>query len=105
MILTEKGDIFTIDINKGNDLLPIGTVVTLRFVEQAIMIYGRKQQQEDKDKIWDYVACPYPQGHISDESNIFFNHKQIREIIFKGFESEGEMILRQEILEKDGNQK
>jgi len=40
------------------------------------------------------VACPYPQGHLSDEMNILFNHENITEVIFKGFESEGELVLR-----------
>ncbi|HLR54932.1 MAG TPA: DUF4176 domain-containing protein [Pseudogracilibacillus sp.] len=101
--MTEKKDIFALNINKGNELVPIGTVVIVDFVEQAVMIYGRKQQQEDKNEIWDYVACPYPQGHLSDETNIFFNHDQIQQIIFKGFETEGEVTLRQEILEKGGH--
>lgn len=101
--MTDKNDIFTLNINKGKDLLPIGTVVMVGFVDQAVMIYGRKQQQADKDKIWDYVACPYPQGHLSDETNIFFNNEQIKQIIFKGFESEGEITLRQEILDKGDN--
>jgi len=100
--MTDKNDIFTLNINKGKDLLPIGTVVMVGFVDQAVMIYGRKQQA-DKDKIWDYVACPYPQGHLSDETNIFFNNEQIKQIIFKGFESEGEITLRQEILDKGDN--
>src|SRR5699024_237850 len=101
--MTDKNDIFTLNINKGKDLLPIGTVVMVGFVDQAVMIYGRKQQQADKDKIWDYVACSYPQGHLSDETNIFFNNEQIKQIIFKGFESEGEITLRQEILDKGDN--
>src|SRR5699024_8425346 len=100
--MTDKNDIFTLNINKGKDLLPIGTVVMVGFVDQAVMIYGRKQQA-DKDKIWDYVACTYTQVHLSDETNIFFNNEQIKQIIFKGFESEGEITLRQEILDKGDN--
>jgi len=34
------------------------------YVEQAVMIYGRKQQQSDQQKVCDYVACPYPQGAL-----------------------------------------
>lgn len=69
--MTESYNIDSLDIKKGNQLLPIGTVVTLNFIEQAVMIYGRKQQQAEKPNIWDYVACPYPQGHISNETNVF----------------------------------
>ncbi|GAB3790423.1 DUF4176 domain-containing protein [Virgibacillus kimchii] len=53
--------------------------------------------------MWDYVACPYPQGHLSDDTNVFFNHERITDIIFKGFESEGELILRKKILGLTGD--
>jgi hypothetical protein len=83
----------SIVIDKGTDLLPIGTVVLLESILQPVMIYGRLQQQADQDeKVWEYVACPYPQGHISDETKVFFNHVQIKQVIFKGFESEGEKL-------------
>ena len=86
-------------IDKGTDLLPIGTVVLLESILQPVMIYGRLQQQADQDeKVWEYVACPYPQGHISDETNVFFNHVQIKQVIFKGFESEGEKIMKEKLL-------
>ncbi|WP_071461495.1 DUF4176 domain-containing protein [Bacillus massilinigeriensis] len=87
-------DINSLKIDKGSNWLPIGTVLLLEQLEQPLMIYGRFQQQVGKGKTWDYVACPYPQGHISDETNVFFNHTEIKRIIFKGFESEGEIKMR-----------
>lgn len=63
------------------------------------MIYGRMQQQADQEgKVWEHVACPYPQGHISDEKNVFFNHEQIKQVIFKGFEFEGEKLMKEKLL-------
>lgn len=81
----------------GSDLLSVETVVNIDFIKQAVMIVERKQQQADKQKIWDYVACPYPQGHLSDETNVFFNHEHINDVMFKGFESEGELALRHKL--------
>lgn len=100
--MTDKNNIYSLDIKKGNELLPIGSVVNIGMVEQAVMIYGRMQEQDEK-KMWDYVACPYPQGHLSDDTNVFFNHERITDIIFKGFESEGELILRKKILGLTGD--
>ena len=54
--------------------LPIGTVVTLVNGTKPIMIYGRKQMQEGNDRIWDYVACLYPEGNLGDRYNVFFQH-------------------------------
>lgn len=98
--MTENENIYSLAIKKEDQLLPIGTVAILNFIEQAVMIYGRKQQQADRPNIWDYVACPYPQGHISNETNVFFNHDHIEDVVFKGFESEGELTLRHKILGK-----
>ncbi|MEY9865995.1 hypothetical protein ABIE66_001374 [Peribacillus sp. B2I2] len=88
-------------IDKGNELLPIGTIVTLDIFPQPLMVYGRMQQQAEKVSVWEYVACPYPQGHISDESNVFFNHEQIKQVIFKGFESKGEKIMKEKLKSLD----
>jgi hypothetical protein len=90
-------EINSLAIDKGNDLLPIGTVVLLDIIAQPLMVYGRMQQQADKEGVWDYVACPYPQGHISEETNVFFNHVQIKQVIFKGFESEGEQLMKEKL--------
>ncbi|WP_425572161.1 DUF4176 domain-containing protein [Paraliobacillus ryukyuensis] len=35
------------------------------------MIYGRKQLQDDKSVIWDYVVCHIPKG-IFQKKAIFF---------------------------------
>lgn len=87
------------NMTPGQALLPIGTVVTVSFVEQAVMIYGRKQKQADKEGIWDYVACPYPQGHISEDTNVFFHHDQIDKVVFKGLETNGEFAMRERLKE------
>jgi hypothetical protein len=80
-------------------LLPIGSVVVLEEKGQELMIYGRKQLQQDSDAEWDYVACPYPHGNISKDYNIFFNHKSIHTVIFLGYENERELELRKILLE------
>ena len=41
---------------------PIGTVVTLVNGNRPLMIYGRKQIQNESDILWDYVACFYLAG-------------------------------------------
>ncbi|WP_042221356.1 DUF4176 domain-containing protein [Oceanobacillus manasiensis] len=69
------------------------------------MIYGSKQEQGDNKEVWDYVACPFPQGHLSYESNIFFNDDHIKEVIFKGLESEGELVLQKRLQEVSGEGK
>lgn len=74
-------------------------VVTLVNGTKPIMIYGRKQMQQGKQKIWDYVACLYPEGNIGDEYNVFFQYEEIAKIHYIGMESEDESRL-QEILNR-----
>lgn len=81
--------------------LPIGTVVTLVNGTKKIMIFGRRQFQAGHTMEWDYVACLYPEGNITDEYNIFFNHGEIDTVYFNGYEDEEELKLKV-ILNKSG---
>lgn len=78
--------------------LPIGSVVRLVGGEKKIMIFGRKQQQVPPGKVWDYVACLYPEGNLSEKYNVFFNHGEIEEIFFLGYEDDEEIFTRDLLL-------
>lgn len=68
------------------ELLPIGTVVTLRGGIRKIMIIGVKIAQQDKpDVVYDYVGVLYPEGFLGDEGNFMFNQSDINDVIFKGY--------------------
>lgn len=77
--------------------LPIGSVVLLEGGKKRLMIYGRIQQQEGADKIWDYIGCLYPEGHISKEFTYLFNHDDIEKVFNEGYRDEEEEEF-QEIL-------
>ena len=81
------------------EYLPIGTVVTLVGGEKKIMIYGRKQIQSGTNKKWDYVACLYPEGNISEKYTVFFNKTEIEKVYFVGYVDEEEIVTR-ELLKK-----
>lgn len=74
---------------KITELLPIGTIVLLKEGEKRLMINGIKQTNAEGDgKEYDYLGILYPEGHIGDEFLYLFNHEDISEIIFKGFEDD-----------------
>ncbi|KGG79581.1 hypothetical protein Y919_11200 [Caloranaerobacter azorensis H53214] len=75
-------------------LLPIGTIVLLKGFEKKIMIFGRKINRIQENKIYDYLGCFYPEGYIGDNYNIFFMHNSIDKIYFKGYEDSKEKIFR-----------
>ena len=69
--------------------LPIGTVVTLQKATKRIMIIGYCPISEDKT-MYDYSACLYPEGVISQDKTLVFNHEQIAQIHYTGLEDEEE---------------
>lgn len=70
------------------DLLPIGTVVLLQDAQKKLMIYGIGQTDAENDIDYDYIGVLYPEGNMGDGSQFLFNHEDIAEIIFKGYEDE-----------------
>ena len=69
-------------------LLPIGTVVRLEGGKKKLMIFGVKQTREDTDETYDYLGVLYPEGNVGAEYQILFNHDQIEEIYFRGYETD-----------------
>lgn len=79
------------------EYLPIGTVVLLKNGKKKIMIYGRKQLN-DKNELFDYVACLYPEGNINDDFNFLFNHEDIEEVVATGFSNEEDKEFVKKVL-------
>ena len=83
-------------------LLPIGSVVLLKEGNKRVMICGRVQAQVEKEKIYDYVACYYPEGIIDSNKLFFFNREDIEMVFFIGFQDPEEFKFRGEVLAKVG---
>ena len=81
-------------------LLPIGSVVLLKEAEKRLMIYGIKQINEADGKVYDYIACLYPEGNIGEEYNYLFNHDDIEKVDFIGY-VDAEFQLFRETLAKE----
>ncbi len=93
--------------------LPIGTVVMLRGGKKKLMINGFACKDLDTgDKIYDYSGCVYPEGVLSFDRAIVFDHDQIEKVFYMGYVDEDEPIfkeklrfgveeLKRQVLEKD----
>ena len=73
------------------DLLPIGSIVFLKDSEKRLMIIGVMQSDASKNwsryrKEYDYLGVLYPEGYIGNHVQYLFNHEDIREVVFRGFE-------------------
>lgn len=85
-------------------LLPNGSIVLLKGGNKRLVIYGRKQlvtgegeedietQEENitEQAMYDYIGVPYPEGYINQEYTYVFNHSDIIDIVFRGYEDEEE---------------
>ena len=83
-----------------NKYLPIGSVVLLKGGTKRTMIYGRMQLSIDTGKMYDYIACFYPEGNVSKNFTFLFDHSQIEEVIFEGFSDEEDKSFVHNILEE-----
>ena len=67
------------------NLLPIGSVVLLKDATKKLMIIGIMQVKESENKTYDYLAVPYPEGYLGQDTNFLFDHEDINDIIFLGY--------------------
>ena len=82
-----------------NNLLPIGSVVLLKDGTKKVMITGFCVKVQDQDKIYDYCGCLYPEGIISSEQNLVFDHSQIVKLIHKGYLDDEEKQFKEKLAE------
>jgi len=83
-----------------SDLLPLGSVVTIKDVEPDVIIIGRVAGKSGENKVYDYVGAPYPVGVVDSDQLAFFNHDDIDDIDFIGCKNDIEADFRQKVLDK-----
>lgn len=76
-------------------LMPVGTVVRLEDAEKRLMIIGILQKNNDS-KIYDYMGVPYPEGFLDGDNLFLFNHKDVADVSFLGYDD----IERQAFIKK-----
>lgn len=85
------------DIDIKNEFLPIGTVVLLKEATRKVVIIGFAVVESGSSNVWDYLACAYPIGVISSESNLLFNREQIDKVVSLGYSDEEEKSFRSKL--------
>ena len=68
-----------------DELLPIGSIVTLPDINFRMMIIGIKQLSADNHE-YDYMGVPYPSGLVGEDSMLMFNQDEIVEVNYVGFQ-------------------
>ena len=74
--------------NDVRDLLPIGSVVLLKNAKKKLMIFGVRQTNSKTGQEYDYIGVLYPEGNMGEEIRFLFDHSDIDQIIFKGYDDD-----------------
>lgn len=83
-----------------NKYLPIGTVIRLKNGNKRIMITGFCCKIENNpNKIYDYTGCLYPEGYISNDDILLFDHDQIERIYHLGLIDDEQTKLNKTLVE------
>ena len=64
--------------------IPIGSVVMLKGGSKRAMVIGFCCL-DDKKKMYDYAGCLYPEGVLSSDKTLLFDHNQIERIYCLGY--------------------
>ena len=81
-------------------LLPIGSVVLLNNGTKKVMITGfYSVPANDSSKVYDYCGCLFPEGVISSEQNLLFDHSQIMRVCYMGYTSDEDKEFKAKLAE------
>ena len=73
-------------------LLPLGTIVINDLEKnEKVLIIGRLVKKELDGEVFDYCGCTSPLGIQANEELIFFNHNDVKRLLFIGYQDEEEL--------------
>lgn len=85
---------------KYEKYFPIGTVVKLKGATKRCMIIGFCAMTNDNnEKVYDYSGCLYPEGLVSSNQTLLFDHDQIAQIYHFGLTDEEEKTFQTKLKE------
>jgi len=85
--------------NNYKKYLPIGTIVNLKSDKKNLMISGFCIISQDDNKMYDYIACLYPEGMLDPNKSIVFDHHEIENVHFLGYINDEEKKFKTELQE------
>lgn len=80
------------------DFLPLGSIVKIRGSIRKTMIIGRGllTAVDGKALFFDYGGVLYPEGIMGDQI-IYFNHQDVEEVVYKGYENEENEQMKKQL--------
>ena len=83
-----------------NKYLPVGTVVLLQNGSKRVMINGFCTMDANKpDKIYDYSGVLFPEGSLSSDQTLLFDHSQIVRVDHYGLDDQEEKEFKAKLVQ------
>ena len=79
--------------------LPLGTVCRLKNGQKSIMVSGFGAINVSEKKIYDYMGVLYPEGQITSDVSLMFDHDQIEKVEFMGYNTDENTEFQKELSE------
>ena len=80
--------------------LPVGTVVLLENGTKRVMINGFCTMDANKpDKIYDYSGVLFPEGSLSSDQTLLFDHSQIVRVDHYGLDDQEEKEFKVKLVQ------
>lgn len=80
------------------EYLPVGSVVLLKGGKKKTVIMGILQMNaENPERVYDYVGVPYPEGYLGQGSSYLFDHSDIDQLVYYGYNDAERQKLIQSI--------
>ena len=80
--------------------LPVGTVVLLENGSKRVMINGFCTMDANKpDKIYDYSGVLFPEGSLSSDQTLLFDHSQIVRVDHYGLDDQEEKDFKVKLVQ------
>ena len=81
-------------------VLPIGTVVLLKNGTKRVMINGFCTMDASKpEKVYDYSGVLFPEGSLSSDQTLLFDHEQIVRVDHLGLDDDEEKAFKVKLKE------
>ncbi len=86
--------------NESVNYLPLGSIVIVKGGVKKYMIIARALQVKinGQDHFFDYGACTYPEGVVSDQL-VYFQHSNIDVVVSEGYSDEDDRLMIKNIHE------
>ena len=93
----EEEELQNEEFTPKEDLLPLGSIVSVKGSKRKLMITGFYITPKNENKMHDYLGCIWPEGILDTSKSIVFNNDRISILHAKGYTNEEEQKFKEKL--------